>query len=161
MKNSKLRNQILKKCKKKQIKSHVGWFDSLAGIVKRRFASYVKSHIGENATNRKKNHSDTHKIKNNVQGHHPLYPSSPYHFEKLRATSASMPSSPNFSNRVSSSSHEQFYENELNNTAFNSRSKHRITRHRSPDPPPRYEFLFCSSFIRTIKITNFCFNSMN
>lgn len=106
-----------------------GWFNSIASVVKRRFASYVKSHLGDGGNNKKDR-------ENYVQ--HPMQPTSPYHFEKLRtqfpttSASASMPSSPHFGNRA-----EQHYERERL-TAMSPRLLNNVDRrHRSPDPPPR------------------------
>ncbi|XP_031633797.1 dual specificity mitogen-activated protein kinase kinase hemipterous-like isoform X2 [Contarinia nasturtii] len=69
---------------------------------------------------------------------HPLHPTSPYHFEKLRQfapTSSSMPSSPHFGHR----SHiDQHYDKERM-AAHSPRILNNMDRrHRSPDPPPRY-----------------------
>lgn len=107
----------------------LGWFNSLAGIVKRRFASYVKSHLATSS-------GDGSKKDREPPPHygHPLQPTSPYHFEKLRQiapTSSSMPSSPHFGHR------SQHYEKDRM-AAHSPRILNNIDRrHRSPDPPPR------------------------
>lgn len=110
----------------------LGWFNSLAGIVKRRFASYVKSHLASTSGDGSK--------KDREQSHygHPMQPTSPYHFDKLRqiapTSSSSTPSSPHFGHR----SHiDQHYEKERL-AAHSPRILNNVDRrHRSPDPPPR------------------------
>ncbi|XP_055299890.1 dual specificity mitogen-activated protein kinase kinase hemipterous-like isoform X2 [Sitodiplosis mosellana] len=109
-----------------------GWFNSLAGIVKRRFASYVKSHLATSSGDGSK------KDREPPQYGHPLQPTSPYHFDKLRQvapTSSSMPSSPHFGNRQHI---DQHYEQDRM-AAHSPRVLNNFDRrHRSPDPPPRY-----------------------
>lgn len=108
----------------------LGWFNSLAGIVKRRFASYVKSHLATPSGDVSKKDCDA------TNCGHPTHPTSPYHFEKLRQTSAttssSMPSSPYFGNRTQV---DQYYEKDR--MAAHSPVNNIDRRHRSPDPPPR------------------------
>lgn len=116
----------------KKMRIQLGWFNSLAGIVKRRFASYVKSHLATSSSDGSKKNRDTQNYG------HPMQPTSPYHFEKLcqAPTSSSMPSSPHFGNR---SQIDQHYDKERI-TAHSPRALNNIDRrHRSPDPPPRYK----------------------
>lgn len=111
----------------------IGWFNSLAGIVKRRFASYVKSHLATSSGDSSKKDRDHYG--------HPLQPTSPYHFDKLRQgapTSSSTPSSPHFGNR----SQFDHYEKERM-AAHSPRVLNNVDRrHRSPDPPPRLVSFF-------------------
>lgn len=117
---------------------YAGWFNSIASVVKRRFASYVKSHLGD-GSNTKKDRDYLHY----GQHQNPMQPSSPYHFEKLRpalqtasVASTSMPSSPHFGNRSNADHHH--YERERL-SALSPRMLNNVDRrHRSPDPPPRY-----------------------
>lgn len=122
---------------------HIGWFNSLAGIVKRRFASYVKSHLATSSGDGSKKDRD--------QPHygHPMHPTSPYHFEKLRQvapTSSSMPSSPHFGNRA----HIDHYDKERMAAHSPRVLSNMDRRHRSPDPPPRLvviDFVYqCDTF---------------
>lgn len=127
----------------------LGWFNSLAGIVKRRFASYVKSHLATAS-------GDTSKKDRDLYGH-PMQPTSPYHFEKLRqgmpTSSLSTPSSPHFGNR----SQFDHYEKERM-AAHSPRVLNNVDRrHRSPDPPPRLVFFFLFLMKFRVKLSFFGF----
>lgn len=108
----------------------LGWFNSLAGIVKRRFASYVKSHLATTSGDGSKKNRDSSNFG------HPMQPTSPYHFEKLcqAPTSSSMPSSPHFGNRAHI---DQHYDKERMAAQGPRVFSNIDRRHRSPDPPPR------------------------
>lgn len=109
----------------------LGWFNSLAGIVKRRFASYVKSHLATTSGDGSKKNRDSSNFG------HPMQPTSPYHFEKLcqAPTSSSMPSSPHFGNRAHI---DQHYDKERMAAQGPRVFSNIDRRHRSPDPPPRW-----------------------
>lgn len=122
-----------------------GWFNSLAGVVKRRFASYVKSHLasGDNKKDRAHDRNQMHVNHYLHQNHqqHQQRASSPYRFDKLRTgqtvapSSSSMPSSP-YCTRATIDSPAQNGTDRLQ--SLSPRVLNTIDRrHRSPDPPPR------------------------
>lgn len=111
-----------------------GWFNSLAGVVKRRFASYVKLHLaaGSNqnsSSGRDKEHQHNH--------HHHHHHNHRERFDKNHHRSSS----------ASGSVMDHGYGSGTNTTQLPIMSKmhppspHVLSgidrRHRSPDPPPR------------------------
>lgn len=152
-----------RECKNKHITSNTicsylihrtGWFSSLAGVVKRRFASYVKSHLASNENH--KSHRDRNGGEHiQFKYYHPEmeqqpYQQSAYRFEKFRSGqtvapmavptgisslgSSSLPSSPHYGRMAA-----QMQNDKLN--MLQSSHSPQISgidrRHRSPDPPPR------------------------
>lgn len=94
----------------------LGWFNALASMVKKSFASYVKPHAGESLLSKNGNSANSRKL-------HKLQslPKDP----TLSPAPASLPSSPNFNFR-SPRNHEVLH-----------RMSPLERRHQSPDPPPR------------------------
>lgn len=132
-----------------------GWFSSLAGVVKRRFASYVKSHLASNDSHK------GHRERNGSQGGEHIqfkyyqqemeqqpYQQLPYRFEKFRSGqtvapiptptgistlgSASLPSSPHYGRMAAHAQNDK-----LNMIQSSQLTSGIDRRHRSPDPPPR------------------------
>lgn len=110
-----------------------GWFNSIAGVVKRRFASYVKLHLAAGAT------SDSTNGKDSLQQHRERY-------DKQRTAAASSGGGGGGDCATMPS--------QLPLSKMQPPSPHVLSgidrRHRSPDPPPRYfpfPFITFSIFI--------------
>lgn len=100
-----------------------GWFTSIAGVVKRRFASYMKLHLASNGGDSKDKKKDKDK-------------------EKIKSLATVSPIRKHFiSNNFAQPSSLPTQFNSNNQTPNASPNHYGITgidrRHRSPDPPPR------------------------
>lgn len=104
-----------------------GWFNSLAGVVKRRFASYVKLHLAAGS-----NHSSTGRDKDHHHHHH----RDRYDKNHHRSSSASGAVMDHGYGSNTSTNTTQ-----LPISKMHPPSPHVLSgidrRHRSPDPPPR------------------------
>lgn len=110
-----------------RFQSPPGWFNTLASMVKKGFASYIKSHSGDSHSGKNGTPSSTRKPPKSQHGHKE-------HIIRLPVSPASMPSSPNFSYRQA----HGVPLNECGRDVFHRMSPMIERRHQSPDPPPRW-----------------------